>query len=285
MARPLRIEYPGAVYHITSRGNAGARIFRDDQDRQSFLAVLDEVVQRYHWLCHAYCLMDNHYHLVIETPDANLSLGMRQLNGIYTQQYNRRHTTPGHVFQGRFKAILVDKDQYLLELCRYVVLNPVRARMVKTVEQWRWSSYAMTVGNRKAPAYLTTDWILSLFDSKREAAQKQYCEFVRDGLHRESPWEELKGQVLLGKENFVLRFKSRLSDKENVKEIPRQQRYAARPQLEKLFKNIDSRIKRNKLICTAHIKHGYKLNEIANYLHIHYTTVSKIIAKESGQES
>jgi REP element-mobilizing transposase RayT len=282
MARPLRIEYPGAVYHVTSRGNAGARIFSDDQDRQNFLAVLEQVVKRYHWLCHAYCLMDNHYHLVIETPEANLSLGMRQLNGIYTQKYNRQHTTHGHVFQGRFKAILVDKDQYLLELCRYVVLNPVRAQMVKTIERWLWSSYATTAGIKRAPAYLTTDWILSLFDSKREIAQRRYREFVRDGLHKESPWKDIQGQVVLGKENFVQRFKAQLLDKEHVKEIPRVQRYVGRPQLEKLFRNNDSRDRRNKLIYTAHVQHGYRLTEIACHLHIHYTTVSKIIAKESG---
>ena len=134
MARPIRIEYPGAVYHVTSRGNAGNKIFSDDQDREIFLPILAAVVKRYNWLCHAYCLMDTHYHLMIETPDANLSIGMRQLNGIYTQKYNRRHETPGHIFQGRYKAILVQKENYLLELCRYVVLNPVRAGVVQKPE-------------------------------------------------------------------------------------------------------------------------------------------------------
>ena len=127
MARPLRIEYEGAVYHVTSRGNARKRIFKDNRDRETFLSTLDTVVVRYNWFCHSYCLMDNHYHIMVETPDANLSMGMRQLNGIYTQQYNRRHHQTGHIFEGRFKAILVQKDHYLLELCRYVVLNPVRA--------------------------------------------------------------------------------------------------------------------------------------------------------------
>ena len=130
MARALRIEYPDAVYHITSRGNARNEIFADDQDRDNFLTVLGVVVKRYNWLCHAYCLMDNHYHLMIETPDANLSRGMRQLNGVYTQKYNWRHSKTGHIFQGRYKSILVEKENYLLELCRYVVLNPVRANMV-----------------------------------------------------------------------------------------------------------------------------------------------------------
>ena len=130
MARPLRIEYPGAVYHITSRGNARADIFLMDDDRQVFLDILGNTVEKYNWLCHAFCLLDNHYHLLIETPDPNLSLGMRQLNGVYTQTFNRTHDRVGHVFQGRYKAILVEKESHLLELCRYVVLNPVRAKMV-----------------------------------------------------------------------------------------------------------------------------------------------------------
>jgi putative transposase len=130
MARPLRIEYPGAVYHVTSRGNDRKAIFRGDSDRSNFLDTLDQVIHRYHWLCHAYCLMDNHYHLLIETPDGNLSLGMRQLNGVFTQWFNRRYKRTGHLFQGRFKAVLIQKDSHLLEACRYIVLNPVRAKAV-----------------------------------------------------------------------------------------------------------------------------------------------------------
>src|SRR5450759_1095392 len=132
MACPLRIESPGAIYHVTARGNAREAIFRDDADRDLFLAALGEVVTRFGWLFHAYCLMDNHYHLLIETSQGNLSPGMRQLNGVYTQRVNRRHARVGHVFQGRFKAILVERDSYLLELARYIVLNPVRPRWSRT---------------------------------------------------------------------------------------------------------------------------------------------------------
>ena len=131
MARPLRLSYSGALYHVTACGNARQAIYLDDQDQQTFLSVLEEVVIRYHWLCHAYCLLDNHYHLLIETPQGNLSVGMLQLNGVYTQRCNRRHAWVGHVFQGRFKAVLVERESYLLELCRYVVLTPVRAGLVK----------------------------------------------------------------------------------------------------------------------------------------------------------
>jgi len=161
MARPLRIEFPGAVYHITSRGNALQDIYVDDADREAFLDVLTRVVERFHWLCHAYCLMGNHYHLLVETLEPTLSRGMRQLNGVYTQRFNRRHGRAGHLFGGRFKAILVEREAYLLELCRYVVLNPVRAGLVRAAKDWPWSSYRATAGLAEAPPFLTVDWILA----------------------------------------------------------------------------------------------------------------------------
>ena len=148
------------------------KIYQNDADRREFFSVLERVLQRFHWLMHAYCLMDNHYHLLIETPEANLSTGMRQVNGIYTQRYNRHHKRVGHLLQGRFKAILVDRDNYLLELCRYVVLNPVRAKMVKRLQDYRWSSYRATAGLERAPWWLTCDWILSQFGGQRPAAQR-----------------------------------------------------------------------------------------------------------------
>ncbi len=141
MARPLRIEYPGALYHITARGNRKADIYLRSSDRYKFLEILEKTVGRYNWICHGYCLMNNHYHLLIETPDANLSKGMRQLNGIYTQYFNRVHDSVGHLFQGRFKSILVEKESYLLELCRYIVCNPVRANLCREPKDWKWSSY------------------------------------------------------------------------------------------------------------------------------------------------
>jgi len=165
MARPLRIEYEGAVYHVTSRGNARADIYLSDSDREMFIDVLEHVVERFGWVCHAYCLMDNHYHLMIETPQANLSRCMRQLNGMYTQRFNRAHQRVGHVFQGRFKAIVVDKDAYLLGLSRYIVRNPVAAGMVKRVGDWRWSSYAATVGVVQSPTFLDAAWLLSQYGS------------------------------------------------------------------------------------------------------------------------
>ncbi len=155
MARPLRIEFAGAVYHVTSRGNGRQRIFLDDQENRKFLELLGKTIEHFHWACHAFCLMVNHYHLLIETPEANLSKGMHHLNASFCQAHNKRHDTVGHLFQGRFKSIVVDRESYLLELARYVVLNPVRAGMVARPEEWPWSSYRATAGLPVSPAGAT----------------------------------------------------------------------------------------------------------------------------------
>lgn len=286
MARQLRIEYPNAVYHVTSRGNARADIFIDDTDRENFLGVMGKVVTRYNWFCHAYCLMDNHYHLLIETPDGNLSEGMRQLNGVYTQASNRRHGRVGHIFQGRFKAVIVEKESHLLELCRYVILNPVRAGMVADPQKWRWSSYRFTGGVAKKEPYLSTEWILSQFGQTKTEARKKYRQFVYDGMgERDAPWQKLKGQVILGSEMFIERVRELLGTKEKILEIPRLQRFAGRPALEALFPTDEHRAKnaRNPTIFKAHVSYGYTLKEIADYLDIHYTTASKIIKGEDAK--
>ena len=166
MARPLRIEYPGAVYHVTTRGDGRKNIFLNDTDRNNFLQNFCSTIKNYNWLCHAYCLMDNHYHLLLETPDGNLSKGMRQLNGVYTQKFNFIHKTVGHLFQSRYKAFLIEKDPYLLEVARYIVLNPVRAGKVTHQNEWEWSSYLPTAGRRTKPTWLTIEWILNFFNDK-----------------------------------------------------------------------------------------------------------------------
>ena len=170
MTRPVRIAFQGALYHVTSRGDRREAIYEDDADRMKFLETLETVIREFNWVCHAYCLMTNHYHLVIETPDGNLSKGMRQLNGVYTQGSNRRHGRSGHLFQGRYKAILVDEDSYLLELTRYVVLNPVRAGMVELPGDRRWSSYLDMLGARSAPHWLAIDGLLVQFAVERQEA-------------------------------------------------------------------------------------------------------------------
>ena len=281
MARPLRIEYPGAIYHVTSRGNARQSIFIDDVDRQVFLEVLGNVVEKYNWLCHAFCLLDNHYHILVETQDPNLSLGMRQLNGVYTQKVNIRHHRVGHLFQGRYKAILVEKSEYLLELCRYIVLNPVRAGMVREPKQWQWSSYPATAYAAIIPNFLTVDWILGQFAKNSNEARKIYRKFVADGLVKQelSPWKKLVGQIVFGGSDFVADIQSRLSDAGEIGEIPRAQRFPGRPTLGELFLKQEKHDKtvRNKQIETAHMQYGYTLKDIADQLHIHYTTVSKVL--------
>jgi putative transposase len=283
MARPLRIEFPGAVYHITTRGNGREEIFFEDSDRLRFLEIFSGTIEKYNWLCHSYCLMDNHYHLVVETLDPNLSLGMRQLNGMYTQAFNRKHRRVGHVFQGRFKSILVEKDSYLLELCRYVVLNPVRANMVEEPSAWRWSSFKVTATGRQVPEFLTVDWVLGQFSEKKSKARAQYRAFVMEGLEEQSqskPWQDLVGQIFLGSADFVERMQELIGEKEGIREIPRAQRYPGRPSLEKFFADAGKKEKslRDDKIVLAHLTYGYTLKEIADHLGIHYATVSRIVS-------
>lgn len=282
MARPLRLEFPGAFYHLTARGNARQDICLDDEDRQIFLAVLSEVIGRFRWVCHAYCLMGNHYHLLIETPEANLSLGMRQLNGVYTQRFNRRHGRVGHVFQGRFKAILVERDSYLLELARYVVLNPLRAKMVGSIARYPWSSYRATAGKADRPDWLSTDWILAQFAEERAEAQRRYAAFVSKGRNLPSPWPDLKGQILLGSDNFVEKMRPLLAERSDLSEVPRGQRLLHRPTLEQLFPETTRADKalRNETIRKACLEYGYTMAAIARAAGLHYSTISRVIKGE-----
>lgn len=277
MARPLRIEFPGALYHVTSRGNHRQDIFVDEEDRERFLGVLAHAARRHNWLCHAYCLMNNHYHLVIETPEGNLSKGMRQVGGVYTQAYNRRHSKTGHLFQGRYKAILIEKEGHLLEVIRYVVLNPVRAGAAKVPEEWRWSSYRGTCGTEKAHPCLRVDWVLGNFGSERQTAISRLQSFVRDGMKAENPFDNVRGQVALGGERFFARIQPFLEDKSELAEIPRCQRVAGRPELEALFAIIQGRDKRNGKIVEAVEKWGYSQKEVADRLGLHYSAVSRIV--------
>lgn len=229
MSRPIRIEFPDALYHVTARGDRREAIFEDDQDRQTFLLTLERIVTQFNWLCYAWCLMDNHYHLLIQTPDGNLSKGMRQLNGVTTQTSNRRHRRVGHLFQGRFKAILVDHDAYLLELSRYIVLNPVRAGMVRAPADWPWSSYRASVGLGPAAPWPAIDGVLSQFAKRRSLAQQRYAQFVSEGIKADSPWQNLKGQVFLGDDQFVQQMQAKIENgQRNDVRIPIAQRRSRR---------------------------------------------------------
>lgn len=280
MTRPLRIEYAGAVYHITSRGNEKKSVFKSDDDRIRFLNTLQHVNKRYNWICHAYCLMDNHYHLLIETPDGNLALGMRQLNGVYTQLFNRFHGRSGHLFQGRYKSILIQKDSHLLEVCRYVVLNPVRAKMAEKPEAWKWSSYRATAGRESVHPCLTLDWVLGQFSRQRSLAEKEYRKFVSWGIGK-SIWHEVRGQAVLGEETFAERMADHLRKHKDIPDIPRSQRYADRLDLEKIFpaRILQDRNKRDKRIGEAVEKYGYTQRAIARYLGLHYSYISLILRR------
>ncbi len=274
MARPLRIEFPGALYHLTARGNQREDIYLDDEDREQFLALLGTVCERFNWVCYVYCLMDNHYHLVMETPDGNLSRGMRQLNGVYTQRFNARHERVGHVFQGRYKAILVERESYLLELCRYVVLNPVRAGMVRHAGQWRWSSYRATAGQRPAPSWLTVSWVLAQFGRRRAQAVDRYKAFVRQGSGVASPWQEgLRQQIYLGDEAFVTRMQTRL-EQTDLDEVPRAQR---RPPALPLADYAKRYPERRTAMAAAYRSGDYTLKAIADHFGVHYSTVSRAL--------
>lgn len=277
MARPLRIEYAGALYHITSRGNARQRIFLSDEDFRMFLKTLNLVVKRYRWKCYAYCLMSNHYHLLIETPAPNLSLGMRQLNGVYTQSFNRKLKRAGHLFQGRFKAYVVEKQNYLMALSAYIVLNPLRAKLVKKLSDWQWSSYRSAIGKEPAPPWLDASYLVEQFGSSQKEAKYRYQLFVAEQSVQKSPWDDVTGQIFIGEQTFIEDMSVKAADKHNQIEIPQQQRYAGRPELTKLFAGAKTTAERNLKIIEAHIKYGYKQVEIARYLNLHYVTVSRAI--------
>jgi REP element-mobilizing transposase RayT len=237
MARPLRLQFPGAVYHVTARGNARQAIFFDDRDRCRFVDRLAEEIEQQRWLLYAWCLMDNHYHLLFETPEPNLVAGMRRLNQVYTQGFNRRHDRAGHILQGRYKSILVEKQSYLLELTRYVVLNPLRAGAVAAAEQWPWSSYRATAGITAAPHWLQVDWVLANFGAERDAARVAYRQFVAAGVDAESPWESLRGQIWLGSEGFRERM-ARMVDGQDLTAVPRAQTCPERPAVSELLASV-----------------------------------------------
>ncbi len=276
MARPLRLEYRHALYHVTSRGDGRELIYLDDKDRADCLEVLAQTVERFNWVVHAYCLMGNHYHLLIETPDANLCLGMRQFNGVYTQRFNRRHRRVGHVFQGRYKAILVQKETHLLELARYVVLNPVRARVVRSVQDWAWSSYRATAGLAPGPEWLQSDWILSAFGSRASRSRVQYRTFVAQGKNQPSPWAQLKNQIYLGDESFVAKTQRLLDPDKNLDEVPRAQRRPTPKPLDYYLRKCRSR---DEAIRLAYASGGYNLKGIGEHFGLHYSRVSRIVAE------
>lgn len=274
IARPLRIEFPGALYHVLARGNRRQAIVRDGHDAERFLDVLARAAERHQLLVYAWCLMPNHYHLVVETPNGGLARALHYLNGVYAQAFNRRHQTVGHLFQGRYKAILVQREGYLLTLARYVVLNPIRAGLCKRPEDFRWSSYRATAGLEPAPPFLALGRVLAEL-GEGASVQAHYRRFVSGAGEPGGPFARLRG-VVLGDDDFLGRA---MANARSGAEIPRSEREPQRPSLAGLLDR-----EGEKGMLRAYRRHGYTLAEIAHHLGCHYSTVSRRLrALEEGR--
>jgi REP element-mobilizing transposase RayT len=266
VSRPLRVLFPGAVYHVTARGNDRQPIFADDVDRTRFLSELELAVERYGLVCHGYCLMSNHYHLELETPRANLPIAMRHLNGCYTRAANVRLGRTGHLFGGRYNAVLVEKDAHLLETIRYVALNPTRTSppLRTRPEDWPWSSYPALLGLAPTPSWLTTGWVLAQFASAVEVARGRLETFVNDALG--APADELCDGIFLAGEQLV---RAKTSGLTPIPEIPRAHWQPLRPSLAEVFGA------RADPILSAYREYGYTLREIAAHVGCSYSTISR----------
>jgi REP element-mobilizing transposase RayT len=232
MARPLRLEFADALYHVTSRGNERRPIFRTIRDRQAFLLFLGEATRRFGWSLTAWVLMTNHFHIVLQTPQPNLSKGMHWLNSAYANWFNRVHGRCGHLFQGRFKAFLIDRESYFADVLRYVVLNPVRAKMCELPEQYRWSSYRATAGLEVAPDWLDVEAVHGLFGPDAAAAQPLYRDFVLAKIGCEDRlWDKLTNQLYLGSEDWCKDMRKQVETKPRSTDHPRMQRAVGRPKM------------------------------------------------------
>lgn len=274
MTRPLRLEFPGALYHVTSRGNRHKTIYHHDSDRRLWLEVLAHVCERHHFVIHSFCQMTNHYHLLVETVEANLSRGMRQLNGLYSQQINRRHELAGHLFQGRYKAILVQKESYLLEVSRYIVLNPLRAKMVSTLDEWQWSSHHFLTRAKQSPSWFERDWLLSHFGDNHAAAIPAYQAFVMAGVDQASPLSASRHQILLGDDDFVSKHQQ-LQRAEEFVEAIRTERQAVALTLDEYRARYPGR---DEAIARAYHSTAFTMPQIANAFSVSTKTVSRAVA-------
>ncbi|RJP32444.1 MAG: transposase [Actinobacteria bacterium] len=280
MARPLRIQYEDALYHVTARGNEKRDIFKDDRDRNVFLNILSTVVERFKWIPYSFCLMSNHYHLLVRTPKANLSQGMHYQNAVYSQYFNRTHERVGHLFQGRFKAFLIHDEERLLVAARYVVLNPVRAGIVTLPREWKWSSYQDTVGLRRPRISLNPDQLLCFFTSRKDSARKQYITFIEEGIGEESPFLDARGGIIVGENESIEEILSRLAY-EIASEVPFRRELLNRPGLEEIF----NRHERDEAVYRSFHCYGYTLKEIGGFLDIHYSVVSRIAKRIRENQS
>jgi len=283
MARPLRIAFPGAFYHVMSRGNEQKDIFKSRRDREKFLEYLESSTERYGAAIHAYCLMRNHYHLLLETPAGNLSQIMRHINGAYTTYFNIKRKRSGHLFQGRYKAILVEADEYLAELSRYIHLNPVKVGIFERPEQYQWSSYQDFTGQKKPPAWLRTDFILGCFAKKEADARKKYKGFVEDmiGKDYENPLSKIFGGSILGSIDFVDEISTTHIQEKKDANIPALKHFTCKPSLEvistevaKVFHDNEKQARQVSMYL-CHKYSGKNLQEIGAHFKVRDTAISE----------
>jgi len=280
MTRPLRIQYPGALYHITSRGNGGCNIFLDDSDRIEFFYYLQNAVKKHNIICHAYCLMGNHFHLLLETPEGNISDAMRDLLSNYSMKLNERYGRKGHLFQSRYFSSLIEKEVYFLEAARYIVNNPVKDGFVDHPSKWNWSSYLATAGATVAPEWLHTNFTLSLFSDKKDTAQKAYSDFVVQKCIDIYLHEDMSGSVL-GTKQFKDWIYEEIDVDLKTSEHTNDEVYIGRPMLKDFFLKCRNRRDRNASMIVAHKLGGYSISEIARYLNMHRTSVSRLVNKNA----
>lgn len=286
MARPLRIEYPGAFYHVTSRGNERGTIFQSNRDREKYLSYLELAHERYGAVIHVYCLMGNHYHLLLETPRGNLSKILHYLNGAYTTYFNIKRSRSGHLFQGRYKGILVDKDEYCKELSRYVHLNPVRAGMVKAPLEYPWSSYRYFVGRDKKPKWLTTEFVLGDFGGEGGKGFKKYREYVERGVDKEldNPLKKVIASTFLGGKEFIERIKLEYLEGKEIdrRDLPVLKKILMGPSLESIERAVIKRVGEGhplfKKICIylSYAYSGLNLREIGEYFGMQRSAISQL---------
>jgi REP element-mobilizing transposase RayT len=280
MTRPRRIEYPGALYHVTSRGNRREAIYLDDSDRHYWLELLGNVCRTFRFSVYAYCQMGNHYHLLLRTAEGKLSRGMRYLNGEYSRHFNQRHERVGHVFQGRYQAILCQDERYLQSLARYIVLNPVRACLVAGPGQWPWSSFPAAMGAADVPRWLDVPGLLRHFGDSTSSARLQYHAFVMEGIGKSSPLATVCHQLLLGDPDQVRAL--RLNESGSMEDITRTQRQLLVPPLAQYFvEHAD----RDRAMAAAYSSLAYSMGHIARYCGVSTRTVSRAVAKHSRNQA
>lgn len=282
MSRPLRIEYPGAFYHVINRGLERREIFRSKPDYEYFLDLLLQLHEKYGLWVHSYCLMPNHYHLYLETPNGHLSKIMRQLDGHYTQKFNKKYARVGPLMQGRYKAVLVEQDSYSLQLSKYIHLNPVKAKIVRTPEEFVWSSYSAFIGKPKTPDFLKTTWLLGQFNKSVKKSQKAFKAFTLQDMEDWSPEKETYKGLILGSSDFISQIQDTYLAGKSDPEIPKLkvvQKQLPTEQIRKLITALETdKNTANKLFIFALKKHSsLTLNEIgAAAGGLTYMAVSKI---------